>query len=151
MNNIIDQIRIKCPHCGQIFQLSDRFNHIKNCESTKVLGCPMNCTSATAKTFKTLKQHIVQECSNEILNCQGCGFELYKHYAGRMPINPRGHNCMRDNPQSPMLLHNLQYICRKVNSRELQGLEQELLVYKGPIPNRCVPEPDEPMGFFTVE
>ena len=26
-----------------------------------------------------------------------------------------------------------------------------MLVYKGPIPNRCVPEPDEPMGFFTVE
>lgn len=69
LNNIIDQIRIKCPHCQQIFQLSDRFNHIKNCESTKVLGCPMNCTSATAKTFRTLKQHIVQECSNEILNC----------------------------------------------------------------------------------
>ena len=38
-----------------------------------------------------------------------------------------------------------------MNSRELQGLEQELLVYKGPIPGRCVPEPDEPMGFFTVE
>jgi len=48
----------------------------------------MNCTSATAKTFKSLKEHIIEECAHEILNCQGCGFEVYKHYAGKSRINP---------------------------------------------------------------
>ena len=69
LNNIIDQIRIKCRHCDQIFMLQDRFAHVKQCESYMVVGCPFLCASGTAKTFKQLKQHIASECSNEILNC----------------------------------------------------------------------------------
>ena len=58
---------------------------------------------------------------------------------------------MRDNPSSPLLLRNLQKIVRKVSSREQQQIEQELVLYKGPIPYKCVPAPEEPEGFFTVE
>ena len=30
-------------------------------------------------------------------------------------------------------------------------MEQELLLYKGPIPYRCIPTPEEPDSFFSVE
>lgn len=40
---------------------------------------------------------------------------------------------------------------KKANSREMLKLEQELVVYKGPIPPRCIPSENEPPGFFNVE
>ena len=58
---------------------------------------------------------------------------------------------MRDNPTSPLLLRNMRNIVRKVSSREMTQLEQELVLYRGPIPFQCIPEIQEPDDFFTVE
>ena len=58
---------------------------------------------------------------------------------------------MRDFPNSPYLMRNMCGIVKKVSSREFQGMEQELLLYKGPIPYRCIPTPEEPESFFNVE
>ena len=116
-----------------------------------VVGCPFKCSSGTANTFRQLKQHLIEECPNELLNCKGCGFEIYKHYAVGTPTNSKGHNCMRDNPTSPLLLRNMRNIVRKVSSRELSQLEQELVLYRGPIPFSCIPNIEEPEDFFNVE
>lgn len=92
----------------------------------------------------------MKECPNELLNCKGCNFEIFKNYAEEQ-LNPLGHNCMRDNPTSPLLAQNMRNIVRKVTSREMQNLENELLLYKGPIPYKCIPDSDEPTGFYNVE
>ena len=58
---------------------------------------------------------------------------------------------MRDFPSSPLLLRNMRNMVRKVSSREMTNLESEIVLYKGPIPFKCVPSHDEPENFFNVE
>jgi len=124
---------------------------VKQCENFMVVGCPFKCASSTAKGFRQLRDHITHDCANESLNCKACGFETFRHYANVGPLHPKGHNCMRDNPTSGLLLKNMRNIVRKINSREMSNLETELMLYKGPIPYRCVPNEDEPEGFFNIE
>ena len=116
-----------------------------------VVGCPFKCSSGTAKSFRQLTKHIANDCANDLLNCKGCDFEIFKHYSNVNPLHPKGHNCMRDNPTSSLLLRNMRNMVRKVNSREMSNLETELLLYKGPIPYRCIPNDEESEGFFSVE
>ena len=95
---------------------------MKQCSGFVVAGCPFNCASETAKlpkSFAQLKEHLISECPDDLLNCKGCGFEVYKNYAKASPLNQFGHNCLRDNPSSALLAKNMRNIVRRVNSREM--------------------------------
>ena len=117
--------------------------------------------------------HMREECEAQ-LKCGGCDFKIYTKYYKlgatgtssdqRIPEMARGHNCVRDNAQSDKLLVSLRQMQRQAKSsvntqlktseaelrRELKEVQDELVLYKGPIPDVCKPTLND-MNLITLQ
>lgn len=103
------------------------------------------------------KDHFVSECERQ-LKCEACDFPIFKKYSNISTPVPStdsmyGHNCLRDNPTSKKLMLGLRKLQQQAHASTNSKLEaenaalktrlgditDELVLYKGPIPDAAKP------------
>ena len=109
---MFDQIKFTCKFCTREFKFQQRRTHLLHCTGVKVQGCPYGCQDV--KT--TMVEHNRKDCLKQPA-CAACDFKIYQKYhtvslynSGTQADGSRGHNCVRDNPQSDKLMISLRQL-----------------------------------------
>ena len=111
LRNQLELVDFSCKICDEVVSYSRLRHHSLECAHHLVTECPLESKTKfqEGQNFAAIREHVQTDCPSEKLNCRGCGYELYKNYAGRDALitTNKGHNCMRDCPESQMLVKNL--------------------------------------------
>ena len=140
LRNQLELVDFRCKSCAQVMQYSNRRGHSRECDSLLISGCPLSCGKFTQGSYENICEHLRAECTSRRLNCPACDFMIYRTYSDRAVITAKkGHNCLRDNRTSTLLIQNL------------MTMQKRLRLLDGDIPDECKPTQNDPFWIKRAE
>lgn len=101
LRDLMLTLTFKCKLCESPNELriDQRIQHWKVCERFQVGKCPIadGCDKHGLGSYQELMLHIQEECESKFLDCEACGYPVYRMYTcDEYNGRKKGHNCVRD-------------------------------------------------------